>query len=205
MLHHGRDEDQAPEERQRPHLRLLSLHEEAGRVFPAVRQRGSPCVPVIGNHQAVRPSVRMGGGAFRDGGQGRAGSLQSSAAASQAMRDDIAAISDKLKRLHRLYLDEDIEREAFLAEKADLLSRKKSLEEEMAGLQKGRIAWLEPLRGWIKDAENLTEFGRNRPSPRQKILRAKNLRLEPLSQKSYSRFYPHPTIRFAPRSAAKFF
>jgi hypothetical protein len=42
-------------------------------------------------------------------------------------------------------------------EKADLLSRKKSLEEKMTDLNKGAISWLEPLRGWIKDAENLRE------------------------------------------------
>ena len=73
------------------------------------------------------------------------------------MREEIAAIADKLQRLHRLYLDEDIERDVYRAEKADLLSRKKSLEEKMADLNKGAISWLEPLRGWIKDAENLRE------------------------------------------------
>jgi hypothetical protein len=83
--------------------------------------------------------------------------VRSSATASQAMREEIAAIGDKLQRLHRLYLDEDIERDVYRQEKADLLSRKKSLEEKMADLNNGAVAWLEPLRGWIKDAENLRE------------------------------------------------
>ncbi len=89
--------------------------------------------------------------------------IQSSAAASQALRDEITGIADKLKRLHRLYLDQDIEREAFLTEKADLLSSKKSLEEKMALLAKGRVAWLEPLRGWIKEAQNLNETTETTP------------------------------------------
>ncbi len=103
--------------------------------------------------------------------------IQSSAAASHALHDEIAAIAEKTKRLHRLYLDEDIERETYLAEKADLLSRKKSLEEKMALLAKGRVAWLEPLRGWIKDAENLNEMTETTPlsakkSTAQKIFRS---------------------------------
>jgi hypothetical protein len=77
---------------------------------------------------------------------------QSTLAASQAMQEEVAAISGRVQRLNRLYFDEDIEREVYLAEKADLFSRKKSLDEKIADLQRGNIAWLEPLRGWIKDA-----------------------------------------------------
>jgi hypothetical protein len=54
-------------------------------------------------------------------------------------------------------LDEDIERDVYRREKADLLSRKKSLEEKMADLNKGTVAWLGLMREWIKDAENLRE------------------------------------------------
>ena len=83
--------------------------------------------------------------------------VRSSATASQAMREEVATIGDKLQRLHRLYLDEDIERDVYRTEKADLLSRKKSLEEKMADLNKGTVAWLGLMREWIKDAENLRE------------------------------------------------
>jgi site-specific DNA recombinase len=84
-------------------------------------------------------------------------SVQSSATASQALRDEITAISQKLQRLLAAYLDQDIEREAYRSEKANLLSRKKSLEGQIVELGQGTIAWLEPLRGWIKDAENVGE------------------------------------------------
>jgi DNA invertase Pin-like site-specific DNA recombinase len=95
--------------------------------------------------------------------------LASSAATSQAMREELASISERQKRLLAVYLDEDIEQELYLSEKADLLSRKKSLQEEMASLQKGQVAWLEPLRGWIKDAENLNEIIETAPLPAKKI------------------------------------
>ena len=95
--------------------------------------------------------------------------LASSAAATQAMREELASISERQKRLLATYLDQDIERENFLSEKADLLSRKKSLQEEMASLQKGQVAWLEPLRGWIKDAEELNNLTETAPLPVKKI------------------------------------
>ena len=54
--------------------------------------------------------------------------LQTSAAANQATRAEIDIISQKLQRLLSVYLDQDIERDAYRLEKAELLSRKKSLE-----------------------------------------------------------------------------
>ena len=83
--------------------------------------------------------------------------VQSSAIASQATREEITAIVKKLRILLEARLDEDIDREQYREEKAKLLSRKKSLEEKMVELSEGVIAWLEPLRGWIKDAENAGE------------------------------------------------
>ena len=72
--------------------------------------------------------------------------------ASQTMKEEIAAIEAKIQRLLTAYLDQDIEREAYLKEKLELLSRKKSLEEKIADLSRGAIAWLEPMREWIKDS-----------------------------------------------------
>ena len=82
---------------------------------------------------------------------------QSFTTASQATREEITAITKKLHILLEARLDEDIDREQYREEKAKLLSRKKSLEEKMAELSEGVIAWLEPLRGWVKDAENAGE------------------------------------------------
>ena len=97
-----------------------------------------------------------------------ANAMQSSIAASQAVRNEITAITQKLQRLHRLYLDEDIERETYLTEKEDLLSRRKSLEGKLTGLGNGYLAWLEPLRSWIKDASLLSEAAVSQSLPLQK-------------------------------------
>ncbi len=84
--------------------------------------------------------------------------LQSVSASSQAVKGELLAVSSKLKRLRSLYIDEDIEQEEYLMDKEELLSRKKTLEGKLAELKEGRIAWLEPLRGWIKDASNVDEI-----------------------------------------------
>ena len=97
-----------------------------------------------------------------------ANAMQSSVAASQAVREEIKSVSQKLQRLHRLYLDEDIERETYLAEKESLLSHRKSLEGKLAGLGRGHLDWLEPLHGWIKDASLLGETAVSSSLPLQK-------------------------------------
>ncbi len=41
-----------------------------------------------------------------------------------------------------------------------MLSEKKSLEEQMARIEQKRTGWLEPMREWINDAENLPQIAR---------------------------------------------
>ena len=66
--------------------------------------------------------------------------VQSFTSASQATREEITAITKKLHILLKARLDEDIDREQYREEKAELLSRKKSLEEKMAELSEGVIS-----------------------------------------------------------------
>jgi site-specific DNA recombinase len=94
--------------------------------------------------------------------------VQSSATLVQEARGEIQDISQKLQRLLDAYLDQDIEREAYRSEKANLLLRKKSLEEEIGNLERGAIAWVEPLRDWIKDAQTLNEMTETTPLPLKK-------------------------------------
>ena len=67
-------------------------------------------------------------------------------------------ISQKLERLLNGYLDQDIEREIYLAEKAKLLSTKKSLEEEMTSFSHKQNDWLEPFQNWLKVAQGLDKI-----------------------------------------------
>ncbi len=69
----------------------------------------------------------------------------------------IVEIQRKLQRLLDGYLDQDIEREVYLKKKAELLGEKKSLEEKNHQFEHNQNSWVEPMRKWIKEAENLAK------------------------------------------------
>jgi site-specific DNA recombinase len=70
----------------------------------------------------------------------------------------IQDITLKLQRLLDGYLDQDIDKETYRAEKAKLLSEKKSLETEISRFQMKQKHWLEPMQKWIKDAQNIEKI-----------------------------------------------
>ena len=70
----------------------------------------------------------------------------------------ITDITAKLQRLLDGYLDQDIDKEVYRAEKSKLLSEKKSLEEEISRNQQKQKHWLEPMEKWIKDAGNMEKI-----------------------------------------------
>jgi DNA invertase Pin-like site-specific DNA recombinase len=82
-------------------------------------------------------------------------SAQSLGACMKEKQEAISALAVKLERLLNGYLEQDIEREVYRAEKAKLLLRKKSLEEEMASLSHTQNAWLEPFQNWLNVAQEL--------------------------------------------------
>ena len=83
-------------------------------------------------------------------------------------REKIADIDTKLARLTDLYVDQDIEREAYLARKKTLLSDKRTLEEQIARFEQDATSWLQPLREWITEAENINEIATDPTSPLRK-------------------------------------
>ena len=85
----------------------------------------------------------------------------------------IANLQGKLQRLLDSYLDQDIERETYLAKKAELMSEKKTLEEQNSKLTLAANAWVEPMRQWIKQAYDL-----NRIAKSDDLLAKKSLCLE---------------------------
>ena len=68
----------------------------------------------------------------------------SAAQLSEQQHAEIEKINLRLQRLLDSFLDELIGRETFTAEKAKLMSRKKSLQEHSSALMTGRADWLEP-------------------------------------------------------------
>ena len=67
-------------------------------------------------------------------------------------REEIRAINQKLQRLLDSYLDQDVDRNSYLVKKENLLSSKKTLEEQIARIQQTHNAWLEPMRNFILSA-----------------------------------------------------
>ncbi len=130
--------------------------------------------------------------------------LKASAAASQATRDEISAIEKKLHILLEVRLEEAIGKEQYQEQRAELLLRKKGLEEKMADISKGIVVWLEPLRDWIKDAENLGETALT-PTLTQKKLSAKKFFGSNLFLNNRSLVLTPTTLNDALRASRKIF
>jgi site-specific DNA recombinase len=80
-----------------------------------------------------------------------------SAAFVQDLQSNITDIDQRIHRLQAMYLDQDIERDIYRAEKNTLVSKKQSLEEQIARLVQKQNAWFEPYQEWLKDAQTLAE------------------------------------------------
>ncbi|MBI5071957.1 recombinase zinc beta ribbon domain-containing protein [Candidatus Falkowbacteria bacterium] len=106
---------------------------------------------------------------------------QSSAAFVQEIKNTIESLKMKLQRLLDSYLEQDIEREVYLEKKAKFISEKKSLEEKIVHLKQKRTGWIEPMKEWIKEAENLPKIAREHNLLDKKVMAKKifgsNLRL----------------------------
>ena len=86
---------------------------------------------------------------------------QSSAGLIQQTQEELQTINTKLQRLLDAYLDQDIEKEVYRKRKSELVSIKKTLEEKIIKIEQGQNNWLEPLRLWLKDAQNTAQTAQN--------------------------------------------
>ncbi len=73
----------------------------------------------------------------------------------------ITAITGKLQRLLDGYLDQDIEQTIYRTKQAELMSEKKSLEEQVSKLTLTSNVWVEPMRNWIKQAVSIREIAKS--------------------------------------------
>ncbi len=83
------------------------------------------------------------------------------AASIQTLRAKVADLDERIGRLTDLYVEQDIERDAYLDRKRSLMSERKSAEEQMARLERNAAAWLQPLQEWIQDAVSLDETAKS--------------------------------------------
>ena len=86
----------------------------------------------------------------------------------RGLQEKIADIKRRIDVVTDLYIEQDIDRETYLAKKRGLMSEKKSAEEVIAKSQRGGTRWLEPMREWIKDASLLDEIAKNDDLPSKK-------------------------------------
>jgi site-specific DNA recombinase len=73
----------------------------------------------------------------------------------------VSNLQSKLQRLLDSYLDQDIDQPTYRANQAELMSEKKSLEEQISKLTLAANAWVEPMRKWIKTAVALRETAKS--------------------------------------------
>ncbi|MDO4684173.1 MAG: hypothetical protein Q4B06_00515 [Candidatus Saccharibacteria bacterium] len=71
------------------------------------------------------------------------------------LKNKIDSLNGKQKILLDSYLDQDIDRQTFLAKKSEILSEKKSLEEKLTNLTANHNAWIEPMRKWLEIAKSI--------------------------------------------------
>ena len=84
------------------------------------------------------------------------------------LRNQAHDIERKLDRLMDVYIAQDIERDAYLSKRRALMSDKRTIEEQIARLERDGNAWLEPMQEWINDARNLAEIQKDPSLPAKK-------------------------------------
>ncbi len=72
--------------------------------------------------------------------------------------EKVGKIAIRLERLLDGFLEQDIEKEIYRKEKAKLLSKKKSLQEEISSLSHTQNDWLEPFSKWIETAQTVDKI-----------------------------------------------
>ena|ERR1019366_1444550 len=100
-------------------------------------------------------------------------SAHSDAIMASQKRGEIEKINLRLQKLLDSFLDEIIDRETYVAEKAKWMSQKKSLQEHSTALLTGRADWLEPFQNWILTARNAGEIAVSGSPQERKVLAQK--------------------------------
>ena len=97
----------------------------------------------------------------REGGRATANAVND-------LREQSHDIERKLDRLMDVYIAQDIERDAYLSKRRALMSDKRTIEEQIARLERDGNAWLEPMQEWINEARNLAEIQKDPSLPAKK-------------------------------------
>ncbi len=119
-------------------------------------------------------------------------------------RKDLEQIDIKLKLLLDSYLDQIIDKEEFQESKFQLMSKKKTIEEQILSLKKNQGNWIEPMRNWINEAQTVEQVAKSADLELKKVLAVKifgsnlfleNKRVRGDGLKSWSSLRSTPTGR----------
>ena len=73
----------------------------------------------------------------------------------------LASLQSKLQRLLDSYLDQDIDQQTYRSKQGELMSKKKSLDEQVSKHTLATNVWVEPMRNWLKLAVSLCEIAKS--------------------------------------------
>ena len=129
--------------------------------------------------------------------------VQSTGAYLATKREAIQSITTKLQRLLDSYLEEDIDRDTYRIKKADYLSQKKTLEEQISRFQTTHQSWLGPMEQWIQEASGIGEIARGGDKTKKKVVSLKIFGSDLILQNRLARGSarnPWAALRAAPTS-----
>ena len=92
----------------------------------------------------------------------------STMASVQEMRAKIADLDGKIARITDLFVEQNIERDEYLSRKRELMSQKRSAQENILLLERNGGVWLEPMRKWLNEAQMLEEIAKSDSLPSKK-------------------------------------
>ena len=85
----------------------------------------------------------------------------------------VEAINVKLKLLLDSYLDQVIDMETFQETKLQLVSQKKTFEEQIINNKKHQGSWIEPFKNWISEAQTVQQVAESADLQLKKVLAVK--------------------------------
>ena len=88
-------------------------------------------------------------------------------------RKDLEGIDIKLKLLLDSYLDQIIDKDVFQNKKFELMSKRKTLEEQILSLKKNQGSWIGPFREWINEAQTVEQISKSADLELKKVLAVK--------------------------------
>ena len=179
----------------KPFAQLLNCG-ECGRSITAEVQKGHTyyrCTKKSKNHKCTQKFVReeelngqisgllsqftlrpdWAGAMLRMLDNERKDAAQSSGTVIREKQAEIAQINGKMQRLLDANLDQLIDREAFAAQKEDLMGKRKVLSEQIDKVEDTQNTWLEPFKEWINTAQTLGETASHGSLTQKRVLARK--------------------------------